>query len=56
MSNRNPLGSVWPEKRLGEGLQMYLEALEKASWSLFSRSLEEDLKSGDEFKDENQER
>ena len=38
------------------GLQMYLDALEKASWSLFPRGrLEEDLAKGDDFKSDNQE-
>ena len=60
----NPLGVVaMPEKRFNEsmfqlasmaGLQMYLAAMEKASWSLFPQSLEQDLALGEDFADANQ--
>lgn len=36
------------------GLEMYLEALDKASWSLFPQSLEQDLAKGETFTDANQ--
>ncbi|CAK9007257.1 unnamed protein product [Durusdinium trenchii] len=50
----DPQGQHW--SATPEGLQMYLDALEKASWSLFPRGrLEEDLAKGDDFKSDNQE-
>jgi len=33
---------------------MYLAAMEKASWSLFPQSLEQDLAQGEDFADSNQ--
>ena len=33
---------------------MYLEALDKASWSLFPQSLEQDLAKGETFTDANE--
>lgn len=49
----DPNGEHW--SATPEGLQMYLAAMEKASWSLFPQSLEQDLAQGEDFADSNQE-
>jgi len=49
----DPNGAHWSAS--AEGLEMYLEALDKASWSLFPQSLEQDLAKGETFTDANQE-